>query len=267
MDSQLMAQFKLTKKRLVNPPRRKKAAARKKVSAKPKRKATKRNAPELIALGFLNPSERKRPMKKKSKGGGKKKAAAPKRRNGSRPLPPTKQKKRRNGARGVTGKAVGFLRMTLVALIAAFATRQVPQWLLGARNTGYVGYAANIATALSAAALAGKFASRQDSVFALVGGAVMTGSRVISEKFGSGPIRQLALSGVGDASALSGARRGVRGIGPAYFASPPVYQNGKPVIPQEILEQAAAYMDAKRASTAAAPPGAALAGLKFGRAA
>lgn len=176
--------------------------------------------------------------------------------------PATRRSKRRNP--GIASKATGFFRMGLMAVLGALITRQAPQMILGAKNSGLMGYAANVAAALGAAALATRVTNRQDAMSVAVGGAVYTVNRIISEKT-SGPIRALALAGVGDVQAIPAMGRGMRGIGPAYFASPPAYDsNGQPVIPTQIID---AVRRDLQANPPAPPPASSMAGMRYRRAA
>lgn len=240
---------RIKKRVLVNPHRKPK----RKLKAAPKRKAKKRanarpNPPQLISLGYINPHKGARNVQRKRR----KKNAARRRSPRRNPTIKLGKHSRRRRNPGLITRTGGFLRMGIVAVLGAFITRQVPQWLLGARNTGIAGYAANIATALTAASLIGRVSNRDDAASAAVGGAVYTVNRMASE-LPSGPIRALALSGMGDPSAVSG----LRGLQPAYFPTPVAWQGGRPVIPQAII-------DAARPSP---PPGSQMAGLRMRRAA
>lgn len=249
-----MAQVTISRTKLVNPPRRKRPSA-----APQKRKA--KNPAQLFTLGFLNPPRSNR-MKKKTNARPKQKHRKnPPRRMTKKANPAPRRVKRRNP--GIAGKATGFFRMGLMAVLGALVTRQAPQMLLGSRNAGIMGYAANVAAAMAAAALATRVTNRQDAMSVAVGGAVYTVNRIISEKT-SGPIRALALSGVGDVQAFT-PRRGMRGIAPGYFASPAAYDSaGRPVIPTEIIDAVRSNLQTQ---PIAPPPAASMAGARFRRAA
>ena len=82
------------------------------------------------------------------------------------------------------------------------ATRQLPQIILGASNTGIEGYGANLVTGVVATWAAGTFAGPAAGRGALIGSAVILLDRILSDNIS--PISSyLSLSGVGDASAYS----------------------------------------------------------------
>lgn len=72
---------------------------------------------------------------------------------------------------------------TAAAVVNGVATRVVPQMILGANNTGIVGYAANAATGLVGAWLAAKF-NQKAGHGALLGAAVAVASRILSDTMG-----------------------------------------------------------------------------------
>jgi hypothetical protein len=72
---------------------------------------------------------------------------------------------------------------TGAAVVNGVATRIVPQMILGPGNTGLIGYAANAATALAGAWLAGRFSAKAGHG-ALLGGAVAIASRILSDTMG-----------------------------------------------------------------------------------
>lgn len=145
----------------------------------------------------------------------------------------SKASRRRRHNPGLASRVGGWVRSGIVAILGAFVTRQVPQMLLGAQNAGMLGYAANAATALMTATLTSKYVSQQDGMFVGIGGAVYFANRVITEQF-SEPISSLRLAGVGDVQA---GIRGMDGLRPGYFNSPPAYnQDGTPAVPAAIRE-------------------------------
>src|SRR5271170_402320 len=87
----------------------------------------------------------------------------------------------RNPILGMSGG--DLLVETAGAVINGVATRLIPQALLGANNTGIVGYAANAATGLAGAWLASKFSPKAGHG-ALLGAAVAVASRILSDTMG-----------------------------------------------------------------------------------
>lgn len=219
-----------TKRRLVNPAGRK-PAARPKAKAKPKPKAKpearakprRKNPPAVLTLGFLNGKGANMTQKKKAR--------------------PKKKPARHNPSKPRASRAISrggdVLKTGALALAGLVMTRQVPQAVLKGRNTGLVGYAANIAVALAAAALAVRFAGKAAGQAVGIGGGLYAVERILTEQFT--PLGQaLSLSGVGDATAHGG----LAGIRRAYFPMPVVHDRatGQPIIPREITEAAVAAM-------------------------
>jgi hypothetical protein len=87
----------------------------------------------------------------------------------------------RNPILGMSGG--DLLSETAGAVVNGIATRMVPQMLLGANNTGIVGYAANAATGLVGAWLASKLSPKVGHG-ALLGAAVAVASRILSDTMG-----------------------------------------------------------------------------------
>jgi len=127
-----------------------------------------------------------------------------------------------------------LLKAGAVAAIAYAATRQLPQWALGARNTSYMGYGANFATALLLTALADKVLGSEAGKAAFAGGGAYCVARIADDQTPLGAT--LNLQGVGDSRALGG-------IVPGYFASPAIVdRKGNPIIPQAIIDAAVSAM-------------------------
>jgi len=126
-----------------------------------------------------------------------------------------------------------LLKFGAIALVGLVATRQIPQWVLGTKNSSWIGYAANALTALVLGFAAHKFIGKEAGGAVLIGGGLYTVSRVITEQVS--PIgKVLSLTGLGDPMALSG-------IGPGYFPLPvPLDAAGNPIIPAEIRAAAVA---------------------------
>jgi len=145
--------------------------------------------------------------------------------------------------------AIDMLKIGSLALGGMVVTRQLPQALLGQRNTGIVGYFANAAAAALSSWAVGKASSPQNGQAVLIGGALYLVERVLSEQFTPLGLA-LSLSGVGDARAAGT----LRGIQPAYFPWPVVHdKQGQPVIPKEIAEAGAQAALAQIPTTAPKP--------------
>ena len=135
----------------------------------------------------------KSPKKKKANGGARNRKAT----NSSK----TKRRTRRTGnPMGLGGK--DLITGAVAGLASAVATRQLPQLVLGAGNTGPEGYAANVVAAAVSTWLAAKFGGPAAGRGALIGGSVIVLDRVLSDYVS--PISSyLSLSGVGDHQAYS----------------------------------------------------------------
>jgi len=239
------------RKVLVNP-QRPRPAAKKRF---PAQKARRKNPGTLTVLGLLNP-QKVSSMKKNSK-----KRATPRKRivkRASNPVSvrrikarPVSRRRNPNG-NGIVSKGMDFAKTGIAALVGLVATRQIPQMALGSANTGAMGYGANVATAIVAAALSSKFAGKTVGTAVGIGGALYVANRLITDYLS--PVgKVLSLSGLGDAMAAEpGQPSGVR---PAHFMSPETYDaTGAPMLPPAIE---------RRISAAGAPPAAKLAGLRF----
>ena len=178
------------------------------------------------------------------------------------PLLVMRRRSRRRRNPDVTAP-VRMLKTGTLALIGLVATRQLPQMLLGSRNTGIVGYVANAAAALASAAVAKRISDRESAEAVGIGGALYLANRIISEQLT--PIgRVLSLQGIGDAQAA-----GLGNVGryvPAYWTHPVVTDRatGKPIIPDAIREAAREEAQQVLASQRVSPPPAStLAGIKL----
>lgn len=157
-----------------------------------------------------------------------------------------RRRARRNPS--VPGGAMTFLKNGLFGLLGLVATKQLPQVILGAKNTGVIGYVANAVAAGVGGALITKFAGKAAGVAATFGGALYVAERIITEQFSSVGAA-LSLSGLGDARALGDIRTG-------YFPLPVPTTGGaamNPVLPPSL------------AAPAPAAGGRALSGLGAGR--
>lgn len=122
---------------------------------------------------------------------------------------------------------MNFLKLGLYALVGLVATRQLPQMVLGAGNSGLMGYVANGITAFAVGWLANKFLGRDAGMATGIGGGVYVMNRILGDYFS--PVQKyLSLSGLGDPGALGDIRQG-------YFPLPvPTDSAGNPIIPSEI---------------------------------
>jgi hypothetical protein len=75
--------------------------------------------------------------------------------------------------------------------------------VLGANNTGFMGYGANLLTALIGAFLLQRFAGKSAGTMFGIGGGVYTVSRILTEQLS--PVgKYFSLAGMGDAAAAGG---------------------------------------------------------------
>jgi hypothetical protein len=117
---------------------------------------------------------------------------------------PSGHRRRRNpsGIGSIIGSPKELVIGGAAGLASAVATRQIPQMILGANNTGWMGYGSNLLTGLVATWAAGAFGGPAAGRGAAVGMMVILLDRVLSEQVS--PLSQyLSLSGVGDAAAYS----------------------------------------------------------------
>lgn len=146
---------------------------------------------------------------------------------------PKRRRRRKNPSFSVLDKPVELLKDGSYALLGLVGTRQIPQLVLKEKNTGWVGYVANAATAVMLAYGAGKFLDPESTKSVLIGGGTYLVNRILTEQIS--PIgKYVALSaGVGDTQAAGTMGR----ITPAYFPLPVVNdRNGNPIIPKAILD-------------------------------
>ncbi len=131
---------------------------------------------------------------------------------------------------GFASKGIGTLKNGFWALVGLVLTRQIPQMLLKEKNTGPMGYAANVAAAFGTSFLVSKFAGADAGGAVLIGGGLYSVSRVLQEQLS--PVgKVLSLSGMGDAMALGEILTGDR----AYFPEPVAMDNDRrPIIPSQI---------------------------------
>lgn len=159
------------------------------------------------------------------------------------------RKRRRNpsGLAATIGSPKEIVIGGLAGLASAVATRQIPQAILGASNTGIEGYGANLVTTIAATWAAGALAGPAAGRGALIGGMVIVLDRILSEQVS--PISSyLALSGVGDATAYS--KLGT--IRPGYYAHPGLQNpDGSLYVPDPYTDAAVAATLAKYPQLAA----------------
>ncbi len=236
------------KVRLVNPHGKRRQPA-------PRRKAAKRkgNPGPLYVLGALNPNskEKKHVTARKKKNAARKPAHVVRainshKRGMQRSFRPKKYK--RNPELSTTLKQpVELLKFGLIALLGLVTTRQVPQLALGAKNTSWPGYAANLATALAGAYGTGKFAGPRAALAFGTGGGLYTVNRILTDKLT--PVGQvLSLQGLGDAQASRSLGNLAKVIPGSVY--PPTYDaHGNLVLPPAFISAV------RKAIPAAAPAG------------
>lgn len=250
-----------------NPHHRKKRAAK-------RRQAKKRNpGMELVTVGFLNPAKGRKMAKTKKKraaGGFKRKSRPAKKHNPFKARRKSaarshRPRRRRNpSVRGFLGGGVELLKSGVYALIGLVLTRQLPQLVLGARNTGVIGYLANVLAAGLASAGIRKGMGPEAGNAALLGGGLYLANRVISEWL-SPVSRYLSLTGLGDPGAMIGGPRSLRGIESGYFPLPvPLDAAGRAIIPSEIRPAPPVMLPAPAAAGMGRLSGAPAYGSRFG---
>jgi hypothetical protein len=180
------------------------------------------------------------PMAAKKKNGTKKKTAS-KKKNPALMMSSRRKKRNPSGISAILGSPKDIMVTGVAGLISAVATRQLPQLLLTTANTGIEGYAANLVTALLATWSAGMFAGPKAAWGALTGGMVILLDRVLTEQVSPiGPY--LALSGVGDATAMSN----MGTIRQGYYTHPGLLDgNGNLIAPQPYSDAAVAAVVAR----------------------
>jgi hypothetical protein len=188
---------------------------------------------------------------RKGKTSMKNKTTNPKKRKAKK-NPQTRSKKRRrnpNGIAAIIGSPKAAIEMGVAGLASAVATRQIPQLLFAADNTGILGYGMNAVTTGLVTWLAGSFIGPDAAKGALVGGLVIILDRVLTEQVS--PIGQyLALSGVGDATAAT--KLGT--IRDGFYLRPTVLDaNGNAIIPSQVSDAAVAAMLARYPQIGAPP--------------
>lgn len=109
-------------------------------------------------------------------------------------------RRRRNSGKAMGGLTSGLMGKAIGVIAGAVGSRYLTQMALGANNTGYIGYAGNIAAAIALGMVAKKVTKSQDlGNSVMLGGVVSTILRIISEKSSYGSYIQASLSGAGKA--------------------------------------------------------------------
>jgi hypothetical protein len=201
-----------------------------------------------------NPHQKKRrPMAAKKKTAAKRKNSAHRNGNKKRRNPcetpsqqlalvPNRRKnpRRRNPdfLRSIVGSPKTLVIGAVSGLTAAVITRQLPQMLMKQNNTGWKGYAANVAAGLASTYAASRLAGPEAATAALIGASVILLDRILTEKVS--PLgKYLALSGAGDATATGN----LGTIADGYFVHPVIVdRRGQPVIPHQITDASVAAM-------------------------
>jgi len=235
----------IKKRRLINP--HKKAAAKKVGSPRAKRAYPKKANPgQLITLGFVNPQRGSMKKQKTKKNPARRPKSNPIVNFKASPLQKKYRPRRRNPMSESLKTPVDALRFGLMALLGLVATRQVPQLVLGAKNTGWIGYAGNLFTAVASGAAAGKFAGKPAGNAVMVGGGLYLVNRILSEQFT--PVgKVLSLAGVGDAQASATLGR----IRPGTVYPPAYDKNGNLKLPQTFVDAMQRRLPAPAAAPAA----------------
>lgn len=216
-------------------------------SAKRSTQQKRSNPAHLMTLGSLNPQKKRTTTMKKKRSApetARKSKTAPRKKNpffasSKRSAAKQGSRRRRNPARAGLLRPMDLAKSGVTALVGLVATRQIPQIILQGRNTGWIGYLANLVTAGASAALANKFIGPEAGKLVFIGGGVYTVSRILTEQLS--PVgKWFSLTGLGDAQAA-----GLGQIRNGYFPVPVVTDNrGNPHIPQAIVEAVKAQLPA-----------------------
>ena len=210
---------------LVNPRRK---AAKAKAAKKPHRPkkvsgAPRRNPGATVLLGYLNPPEKKMQKQKTQKHKTIRRKASNPIRAKALPFQKKHRPRRKNPvssiSAGIFKKPIDLLQAGAIAAVAFFATKQVPRAVLKQRDQLWIGYLANLLTALGCTAMADRYLGPNAARSAFVGGGMYLFQRILTEQtdFGS--------------------RFGMQGLVPGYWAQPPVVdRQGRPVFQPQLAE-------------------------------
>ncbi len=229
---------RIRKFRVAGNPHKKAKAARSGAKRRAKGKPAK-----TISIGLLKSKQRSNRMKSSHK----KKNKTAKARN---PMffgkKPKHHKKRRNPSiPAIVSKPVDMVKAGALAAAGLIATRQLPQMILGARNTGIIGYGANFFVAGISAWIAGKTMGKAAGTAVMIGGALYLVNRGLSEFTPLG--QRLSLSGVGDAAAAGH----LGAIVPGYFSQPQIRDDrGNRIALQDYVQRQAAAIAPPAVATA-----------------
>lgn len=228
---------KIERTRYVNPHKRRARAQRKRKAGAAGRSSRKhrgrKNPVELLSMGFVNPTRRGASMahrRTKRKGNKHHGGMFTKRRRSN----PSRSRhhsfghrRRRRNPGGIMGQTTSILKSGFYALVGLVIARQLPQWALGARNTGWLGYGANLVSTILAAMVGSRMFGVEVGKDVALGGGLYTVNRIIQDQLS--PVgKVLSISGLGDYNALGD-------IQPGYFPLPvPTDANGQPIIPAEL---------------------------------
>jgi hypothetical protein len=179
--------------------------------------------PATVLLGYINPEGKPMSTKTKTKKKGIRRQAKnpisaktvimrPWKKNGKRNRP---RRKNPLNINGVLRKPVELLKLGAIGAIAYFVSGAVPTMLLKDKNKSWLGYVANLLTALGSAAAADKYFGTSAGQAAFVGGGMFVVGRIANER------------------TPYGAKLGLSGYVPAFFASPAITtRDGTPVMAQ-----------------------------------
>jgi hypothetical protein len=133
-------------------------------------------------------------------------SAAPRRRRRSNPVAHSRRRRSNPSASSrITASAVA--RGAVVAGASFIAARELPQMLLKEKNTGLIGYAANLATGVGISMAAKAFGSKKDVFPALIGAGMAVLSRAMSDQTPIGRALAQPLSGIGDPNTITGTQQ------------------------------------------------------------
>lgn len=157
----------------------------------------------------------------------------PRRRHSTRRNPSSRRRRNPSTAGGLLGRGKGIVTQGFWALVGLVLARQIPQMLLGTRNTGGMGYAANAITAIGAGFAIQRFAGTEAGAAATIGGSLYVINRALQEHV-SPVAKVLSLSGLGDPMALGEILTGPERT---YFPLPVAYDNNRGAIAPDLIKQ------------------------------
>ena len=189
-------------------------------------------------------------MKKKRKAGPKKAARKSTARKNPVGVITKTVRRHKNPGSLLSVKPGSIARTVAMSAVGLVVARMVPQTVLGSRNSGLVGYAANAAAAMAAGFATSKLTgNKQDGYNVAIGGFLYTVSRFLQERYNVVG-QYLSLSGVGDAMSATPRQLGVIDQDYSFFSPTVIGANGRVVLPQAVSDAATA------AAVAAARPAA-----------